>query len=253
MTSRNALALCAFTVLAFLFAGCGDEDDDGQASPNAAPDPAATSTAGRDASNEPILSMPASLYALTVDDLGAANGSGATFLTDVQRTYVLDAENYGRILAPDGGETLLRKWGYAGGYETAFIPDGRDSAVLNGAYYAVLEVHLFDSPEGAAKAFHHFEHKLKSSPAKRTSAPGVGNESSAWTMTAGKVTNSNTPRVHHTVLFRRGNLVAIILATGAEGHVGADTVGHLADLIDDRALGAREPAGPAPVPTRSSR
>jgi len=249
MTSRHALALSTCIVLVFVFVGCGG---DGNAPGTALFSQDAVAD-GRGTSVEPTLAKPASEYALTADDLEAAAPDGSTFAADAERTYVLDAENYGNVVSAEGGEALLNSWGYTGGYETAFVPEGRDAAILNGAYYAVLEVHLFETPEGAAKAFRYFLEKLKNSPAKWMEMPPVGNESGAWTMTRGKLGNSDKARVHSTVLFRRGNLVAVILAIGAEDYVQAAMMQKLAAMVDEKALSEAAALEPVAVATQAAR
>ena len=73
---------------------------------------------------------------VTVDDMGKDASTGnAAYLTDLKSTFVLDAKSYGKTSAfatADEGEKLLNQWGYLGGYETGLIPEGRDTAVLNG-------------------------------------------------------------------------------------------------------------------------
>lgn len=249
MTSRHALALGACTLLVFVFVGCGGEGDIAGAA-ILGEDPEEN---GRDTQAEPTLDDPPVTYALTAGDLEEATGGATTFAADSQRTFELDAKNYGKVVSAEGGEAMLASWGYLGGYETVFVPEGRDAAVLNGAYYAVLEVHLFAAPEGASMAYHHFLEKLKTTPAKRMHVAGVGNESTAWTMTSGKLTNSDKARVHSSVLFRRGNLVAVILVIGAEDYVGAETMERLAAMVDDKALGHGRGNQAAPAATRTPR
>ncbi len=250
MTGRHALALGACTLVVIVSVGCGG-DNQVIASPailGQEADPAA-----RDTQAEPTLDQPPVTYALTADDLEEATSGASTFAADANRTFVLDATNYGKVVSASGGAAMLTSWGYLGGYETVFVPEGRDEALLDGAYYAVLEVHLFATPPGAAMAYHHFVEKLQTTPARRMEMHAVGNESTAWTMTSGKLGNSDRARVHSSVLFRRGNLVAVILVIGAEDHVNAGTMETLATIVDARALGRSRADQAAPLATQTPR
>ena len=99
----------------------------------------------------PVVGGPASKYAISIDDIGIA------WLTDIRQTLVIDMESYAKtgdvFETPGKGRELLRDWGYSDGYQTAFIPEGRDEAVLLGSYYIVVETHRFESEAGARKVY----------------------------------------------------------------------------------------------------
>jgi hypothetical protein len=214
-----------------------------------------------DASAAPSLTMPVSRFALSLDDLGAA------FITNVPDTYLLDIESYGKTRifpTPEEGKTMLKQWGYQGGYETSFRPEGGDVAVLNGAYYIYVETHLFGSADNAKKAFDYFDAKLKASGATLVEAAQLGNQSSAVKAPGGKIRNSSVDSVDHRLMFRRGNLVVIVRTLGADPFMKTDTVRELAQTMDQKALGktpATEPtptsnftpaSGPKAVPTATA-
>ncbi len=255
MVRRLALALCACTLLPLLAVACGD-DDDGSAAPatgdSTPAGPAKTITSG-DSKSEPQLTVPASRFAISVDDMGIDPSTGnAAYMTDLKATYVLDAASYGKTSifpSPAEGEKTLNQWGYLGGYETGLIPEGRDTAVLNGAFYINVEVHLFSSIDGAKKAYDNFESRLRASGRGNfIPAQTVGNKSSTWTLTEGKVGTSTVSRVYHQTVLRRGNLVAVVLTSGAEGFMKVDTVRSMAEIIDQKALGQKAAIEPTPIP-----
>ncbi len=255
MVRRLALALCAGTLIPVFATACGggDAGSSDAASSTSLPAAANTQTSG-DISTEPQLAMPVSRFAISVDDMGKDASTGnAAYLTDIKATYVLDAKSYGKTSAfasADEGEKLLTQWGYLGGYETGLIPEGRDTAVLNGAFYVNVEVHLFRTSDGAKKAYEQFEKKVRSAgKAQPVRSTTVGNQSNTWTLTEGKVGASTVARVLHQTLFRRGNLVAAILTSGAEGFMKVDTVRAMAAIVDQKALGGKAAIEPTPVPT----
>lgn len=250
MTSRPALALGACTLL-FVFMACGGEGD--AAAERALAGVDSTDDASPDTESEPTLDQSPAAYALTTDDLEDATDGVTAFTADSQRTFDLDAKNYGKVVATQGGEAMLTSWGYLGGYETVFVPEGRDAAVLEGAYYAVLELHLFSTPAGASMAYHHFVQKLNTTQAKPIEIGEVGNEATAWRMLSGKFTNSDKTRVHSSVLFRRGNLVTVILVIGEDKHVDAGTMEELATIVDNKALGRGRSSQAAPAATQGPR
>ncbi|MCK6563384.1 MAG: hypothetical protein HUU14_08105 [Dehalococcoidia bacterium] len=252
MVRRLALALCACTLIASIAVACGDDDaappSDGGENP-ATPGKASSTS---DARSEPMLTMPASRFAISVDDMGTDPSTGnAAYMTDLKATYVLDAASYGKTSifpSPAEGEKTLKQWGYLGGYETGLIPEGRDTAVLNGAFYVNVEVHLFSSVDGAKKAFDHFESRLRDSGRGQfVPSQGVGSKSSTWTLTEGYVGTSTVGRVYHQTVFRRGNLVAVVLTSGAEGFMKVDTARTMAGIIDQKALGQKQAVEPTPI------
>src|SRR5690606_38393918 len=140
------LALALFLPLA---AACGG-DDGASAGENG--DPSATETPGAPSNDdraggpEPSLDGPASQYAPLLDEMGSG------YFTELRETFVLDTENYAGVslfTTETEGRRLLEGWGYQGGYQTGFEPERREVDVLTGKFYASVEVHLFEEPEGA--------------------------------------------------------------------------------------------------------
>lgn len=207
----------------------------------------ATATVAHDGSLAPHLDGPPTKYTLVLDDLGPG------YLADSQATFVLDAETYGATPAfddPQQGRQMLEEWGYAGGFETGFIPEHLEAAVLNGGYYMNIESHLFEDEAGAHAAFEYFADRIDSSPAERISAPPLGNESAAWRLVSGRIPGSTVEGVFHRYLFRRGNLVVIVATWGAEPLMSIDHAFELARIVDEKALGLRPVTEPTPSPTR---
>src|SRR4029078_1728011 len=151
LMSRRLLAAAFITVLVPLFGACGDDAGAGSTAPTNTP--VGSQSQATNSSSTPKLSSPASQYALSIEDLGA------NWITDIPHTFVLDAAAYGSTKAfstPADGLKSLTDWGYVDGYQTGYIPEGRDTAVLNGAYYIQTETHLFKDAAGAQKAFDYF-------------------------------------------------------------------------------------------------
>jgi hypothetical protein len=197
-----------------------------------------------DAKSAPTLTMPVSRFAVGLDDLGNA------FITNVDETYVLDVKSYGGSMAftsPADGEKMLTDWGYKGGYETGFRPEGGDTAVLNGAYNINIETHLFASDDGAKKAFDYFDCRLKTSGQQPLDAAQVGNQSEGWKFAGGKIKNSSESAVDHRFMFRRGNLVVIVRTLGAEAFMTISQAHDIAWMVDQKALGKAKAVEPTPT------
>jgi hypothetical protein len=240
----GAPVLC-ISVLGGLLAGCGGGS---QASATTVPGGSPTSgapAAANDASTAPTLTMPASRFAISLDDLGTA------FITDVPDTFVLNATNYGTsktFADGDNGEKLLNDWGYLGGYETSFRPEGSDKAILsNGAYQLAIETHLFKDESGAKKAYDYFDGRLKAGAAQPVNAPQLGNKSSAWKLVQGKIGTSTVDAAYHRFMFRRGNLVTVVMTYGADPFMSVTTVRDLARIVDAKALGQKDAVEPTPT------
>ncbi len=233
-----AVALCCVPALTIACGGDGNSTVNSAgaiASKTAAgTTPAAAATPNPSVS--PKLSLPASRYTVLQADVGPA------FLTDIPHTFVLDIDSYAAtatFATKQEGQKLLKDWGYAGGYETTLIPEGRQGAVLLGGFYLTIESHLFSNEDGAKKAFTYFEQKLKmAGKATVTTIEPVGNQSSGWTLVDGKVTGSTTVDAsYHRIVFRRGNLVAVVLTYGAAAFMTIDDAEAFAVLIDQKILG----------------
>jgi hypothetical protein len=224
-------------LLAALCAACGS----GDGGPAGGEQPGGPSSGS---GSSPNLSLPVARFALNLDDVPKG------YLTDRSGTFVLDAKTYGATAAfesPAKGEEMLSLWGYLGGYETGFEPEQRLIGVLNGQFYVAVEVHLFRDDDGAEKAFTYFDAKLQKSQSQRVSSNPVGNQSSAWKLTAGKVPNSSIEAAYHRVVFRRGNLVVVVQTYGSESFMKIDTVLGLAATVDEKALGKKSAVEPTPL------
>lgn len=240
-----ALSGCAAAILfgAATAMACGDKGDDGAA---ATQQPDGSRTAGTSSTASPKLDGPANKYSLlNPEDVGS------NWITDIDGTFVLTSDNYPKPpLFADAaqGKKMLEEWGYQGGFETGLIPEGRWTAVLNGSYYVLMELHVFADEAGAEKAYDYFIGKLNATKGvSPIGADRVGNESSAYRALQGKVAGSTLDQVVHEVVFRRGNMVALALTVGADSLMRVDAVLGIARMIDEKALGTR--AAPTPTPT----
>ena len=239
-----ALALFALPLMA---AACGD-DDAAKDSPAAAASSVKTTAATAIVSDPkpmPTLNGPASKFSILLEDVGLNS-----FITDIRATIELTAKNYGESKAfPQGqGESMLKKWEYQGGYETSMQPEGRDAAILNGAFRIYVETHLFSTPENAKLAYDFFKAAIaKAGGSQPVTTSSVGNESTASKTLNGKIGASNVDFAFHQILFRRGNLVVIVLTQGADPFMKVDTVRELAQIVDEKALGKVEVVAPTPT------
>ncbi len=233
-----------------LLAACGDgaasSNGDGPDPTEAPSSPANPTVAAHENDPGPVpqLDGPASKFSIAQFDLDSG------FLTDIPGTYVLDASNYGQtktFATPEEGQRLLAEWGYIGGYETGYTPEGRERAVLQGAHYFWVESHLFEDQDGAAAAYSYFEERLRASGSEAVTFPGLGNESSAWVRLGEKVYGSSVDSAFHRVVFRRGNLVSIVATWGAEPFMTVNVATTLGAIVDEKALGERD--APEPTPT----
>ncbi len=244
-----ALFLCALPLLAA--AACGD----GKKAPAtaAAGDPGSSGTAVPvtvDRAASPKLAGPASKYSILLADVGLQ-----AYITDIPSTYTLDIMSYGSSKAfdsPADGQAKLKSWGYVDGFETAVTPEGREPAILNGAYAIYVETHIFQGEDGAKKAYTYFVDRVRPNAQVVTAGP-VGNESTAVKALSGKIASSNQARAIHQVVFRRGNMVGIVQTIGADTLMKVDFVRNAALIVDEKALGKRETIAPTPVPPKATR
>lgn len=254
MFRRHLLALCACSLLPTLLIACGgsDDDDDG-VSPTTSTDatPGASVTASRssvpvDSSSEPTVDAPASKYTLLLADIGDG------YFTDRQHTFELEVGNYASTAtfpSATEGERLLEEWGYVGGFETSYEPEGRQTDVLNGKFYAAVETHLFETTAGAKEAYTYFEARLvEATKAERIQTAPLGNQSSAWKFIDTKISGSSVDGVFHRFVIRRGNMVAVVQTWGAEPLMRVDTARGFAAILDQKALGQKEAIAPTPTP-----
>lgn len=241
----GVLGVCLLATLALT--SCGDDSGPGTvAGVNTAAAASVCQPIKSDA--VPTLAQPASRYSVSLDDLGLS------FITDIPATVVITADLYATspntttiFDSPEAGKKLLAEWGYLDGYETAYVPEGRQTAILNGSYNIHIESHLFKDPAGAKKAYDYFETKLKGSGSNRVTAPTMANDSSAWQRVYGKVNNTSVNAVYHQYIFRRGNLVTILLTYGAEGFMKVDNACQLATIADAKAVGQKPAVEPTPT------
>ena len=236
----RAALFCAFAAaLTPVMVACGGSD--GVAATTTA-DPSRSST--NDGSAAPTLAMPVSRFAVSQDDLGI------DFIVDIPATLQLTADDYAKapvFPSVQEGQSLLKQWGYLGGYETGYTPEGREKAVLQGGFYSKVETHLFNDAEGAKKAFERFSSYLKATPGNQPqTAQAVGNQSVAFQRIEGKVPNSSVSSVFHYFLFRRGNLVSVVFTYGADGFMKIDTARNMANMVDQKALGKTQAIEPTP-------
>lgn len=245
MLQHRQLAVLLCLSLALFSLACGDNDD--ETAPTAAPETATPGTVtGTAGGPEPDLDAPASQFTLELDDMAPG------YLRNPAGTYLLDAASYGGSSAFDDdedGEALLNDWGYVDGYETEFQPEGQETGVLQGKNYIAVESHLFSGAAGAHSFYEHLTALLESGNAREVRSQDLANESSAWRMERGVVPQSSIPAGYSWFVFRRGNLVSVVKVYGASDFVDAAVARRLAVLVDERALGDRDPVEPAPTPT----
>lgn len=239
MPRRLLLAVCALALTPAFFA-CGD--DDGGTGITTGGTKGSTQTPAPVSTASPKLTAPVSQYSVSIEDLGV------NWITDVKGTQTIDAAAYARqahvFSTPADGQKMLTEWGYQGGYQTGYSPEGRDQAVLNGGYYVWIESHLFADEAGAQKAFDYFNGVAKQDPASPVSIQPVGNRSAAYLTIAGTITGSSVKAAFHQVISRRGNLVTIVLTKGAESFMKSDAAWEVAYMADEKALGTRPKAEP---------
>jgi hypothetical protein len=245
---RSRLLVLPLLAAAFaVTAACGGDDGDDGGGGDIGAALTTPTPFTNDASSAPTLTGPASLYSLSQDDLGPG------YITDIPATFVLNAENYGNTqpINADGGPDKLREWGYQAGYETGYTPEGRQTAVLNGSYYIQVETHLLNDEAGASAMFDYFNEFLAGTVSEALTVYPIGNESAAWRFIDPEhpVNNSQVASETHQYIFRRGNLVAVVLTWGAEPFMDINTAYTLAHLIDEKAMGKVALVEPTPVST----
>jgi hypothetical protein len=242
MLARLLPMLLALAV-PLLAVACGGGDDDDDAG---APTAATATPFPNDTSDSPALDMPASRYSISQDDLGPG------YITDIQYTWILNADSYGRTKtfpSAEEGWRLLGEWGYLGGFETSYSPEGYTRAVLAGAYNIAVETHLFQSEEGAMQAYSYFKDRLSQSVSDPVTAYSLGNESSAWLAVDREegIGGTSVAAELHRYLFRRGNLLAMVVTWGAEPFMDVTPVYQLAHVVDSKATGRTAAVEPTPV------
>ncbi|MEP7216539.1 MAG: hypothetical protein ABI782_09830 [Anaerolineaceae bacterium] len=239
--ARAAFLCACAAILTPALVACSSSDGASAGTPSAA----SSKTSTNDNSAAPNLTMPVSRFAVAQADLGI------DFIVDIPATLQLTAADYAKapvFASPQEGETLLKQWGYQGGYETGYTPEGREKAVLQGGFYSKIETHLFADQDGAKKAFDRFSSYLKATPGNQPqTAEPVGNQHVAFQRIEGKVPTSSVNSVYHYYLFRRGNLVSVVFTYGADGFMKIDTAREMAYMVDQKALGKATAVEPTPT------
>jgi hypothetical protein len=219
----------------FVIAGL---DDDDEAS-------ADESTGGTAGGPEVMVEGPASRYVIGVQDL--ENSPLQPFPPETFPLTALAFAANGYWASPQEGEQEAKGWGYLDGYQASLEPAGKLADVVRGGYYIRTEAYLFDSLDGARKAYAHLlEQHTDQTDSERVDANPLGNQSAAFSVVSGTVGASDVPAVYHRFLFRRGTLVAIVQTYGGEPNMTIDRARDFAVAVDDKALGRR--AAPTPTP-----
>ncbi|MFN0095711.1 MAG: hypothetical protein ACKVVT_13160 [Dehalococcoidia bacterium] len=229
------------SVLATAAACGGDDDDNGNGSPGTVAVPGDKI----DTVSAPIATGPVSRFSILLEDVGTQ-----AYLTDIPATQTLDVASYGKTAAfsSEGeGEKLLKQWGYQGGYQTALIPEGREQAPLNGGYFIYVESHLLKDVDGADAMYEHLVSRIRANGGQSVNAGRVGNESSAWRVVSGFIRGSTIAQAYHRLVFRRGNVVVVVLTVGADPFMKVETVRGLALEVDEKVLGKAEAIAPTPT------
>lgn len=246
MPRRRLLAVCALAIVP-VFAACGD--DGGDDSDNGST-PGTTETAGQSvtaavSSASPEVDGPASKYTITLDDIGIS------WFTDVKNVLVIDEQSYADTRdvfeTAAEGHRLLKEWGFTDGYQTAYIPEGRDESVLTGSYYIVMETYRFETAEGAAKAYQYYRDSITSGGAPPVKSAPIGNQSVGFTAIGAKIPKTTVNAQFEQIIFQRGNVVSIVLTTGAQGFMKHEHAWKLAAMADEKILGVRSAIEPTPT------
>jgi hypothetical protein len=246
---QPALALAAVIAALALLVACACGGDDGSPA-SAAVGPAGEAPGGGTplAVNRPVSQFSVLAQDLKRDDLQ----------TDTAKTWEFTAEAYARTGAfPDQATGLSRlgSWGYREGYQTAIAHAGGEQALLEGGYNVYQELHLFEDAEGAAAAFRYFRENVRRNGVSEELETAVIGDESFVSQTHGGVVQSGSARaqkVIHQVMFRRGNVVAVIVTVGVEPLMAVDTALELSSMVDAKILGSRPHPSPTPIPLRTA-
>jgi hypothetical protein len=244
MPRRLLLAACALAIVP-AFAACGDDDDADAGNVATSTTSGASAAPGTNvalSSQSPTAAGPASRYSVTNDEIGLR------WFTDVAGTLSYDLMALARtrdIFASEAtGEKLLKEWGYQDGYVVRYIPEQRDEGVKLGAYYITIETHRYKTPEGAMKAYAYYSGSIGAAPAEM--AP-IGNKSVGYSGFSGKIPRSTVNAEFKQIIFTRGNVVAIVLTSGAQGFMKMQDAWDLAHLVDQKILGEKPSIEPTPT------
>lgn len=228
--------------LALIAAACGGGDDGGSPQADLSP-----STGGVSGGPEPLLEMPVARYAPSLEEMPGR------FEVNTPETFGLTAATWsviGPFDNPQEGEQLAGDWGYVEGWRVLYNPDGQLAGVVEGRYYATIEVHLFETTAGAAEAYaRYLDRSINKAGSDRQNTRPLANESSGWELVEGTVGGTDMVAVYHRFIFRRGNLVGMVLTYGGQPFLTINPARDIAVIIDERALGERDAIEPTPIPT----
>jgi hypothetical protein len=205
------------------------------------------STGGTEGGRDSIVQGPASRYAPAQTDLPG------NFDVDESQTFTQNISTFSSSYWFDTaqqGNDLAQKWKIIDGFKVFYNPVGLAAAVLEGGYYINAEVYLFQDTAGAAQAFAYYQQRLGAvAGSESVKTKGLANQSAAYEIVSGTVASSSTPAVYDRFIFRRGNIVASVTTTGAQGKATIDAARNIAVIMDDRILGKRDSTEPTPIPT----
>lgn len=238
---RAVYGILSAALALLLFAGCGG-DDNGEPPVGTTP-----STGGSSGGPEPRLDAPVSRFAPSQEEMPGK------FEVNPLETFGLASATWsvtGPFDNAQQGEQLAEQWGYIEGWRVLYSPDGLISGVIEGRYYATIEVHLFETVAGASEAYaQYLDKSVSKAGSEKQDTRALGNESSGWALVEGTVGNTDMVAVFHRFIFRRGNMVAMVITYGGNPFMTIDPARDIAVIIDERALGEREAAEPTPIPT----
>ena len=250
------VALLAMGAATMIVAACGGDGSPGGVTPAVSgsatarpvgivPTPVVTpSTGGSADSRQPIVQGPSAKYAPSEEDLKGF------YRASVPDTFSVNNEIFatiGPFLTPGEANESIKLWGFFEGWVVALQPEGLLSSVVKGAYYITSESFLFTTTEGAEKAYLTFEKFYKDTKGSEVqTTKALANQSSAFRLQKGKVGNTTIDAVYHSLIFRRGNLIAVVRTYGGAPFMTIDAAREVAVIMDARALGER--ATPLPTP-----
>lgn len=244
----GVVAVLAITggIVFALVSGGDDSSDDATRGGDGTPGNRTPSTSGTRGGPEPVLNGPAVKYAASEQEIGGGIEALPSESTDLTLELFADP-SFGPFKDSTEGKARSGEWGYAGGYVGSLQPDGLAAGVVLGRYYVRLETHLFQTTEGASRAYAWYADQYGANQAvDEQEASPLGNESSGWKGVLGKVGSTELDRVFHRFVFRRGNLVAMVETVGADTFMTIDPAREIGVVVDERALGNR--AAPTPTP-----
>lgn len=204
-------------------------------------------TSGAGNGPDTVLPGPASAYAPALDELDGL------FEVNRSETYALSEASFATLAGgafPDtrAAQDFAEEWGYEGGFTVLYQPDGLLAGVLQGRYYITVQVHRFSSTEGAKELFAKLREQGDTARGSEpVRADTVGNQSGAWAFVQGTVGNSEMVGIYHRVVFRRGNIVGVVITYGGEPYMTIEPALAVARIMDERATGVRDAVEPTPI------